>query len=158
MLPLLCTSRLVPTTLLMLHGLSPTWQAANEVKCSRNVLQHFFLYIIKSPKLKHYMSKDASAAVNSRWCWSNCCSWLTLHRQTRPTKSVSHSSPQGLRCSPLLSCFWTADSVNDNSWLTYAWCLHSIAAFQWQTARLHVWPCTAVWQRRRLYRTYQICN
>lgn len=39
----------------------------------------------------------------------------------------SHPSLQGLKCPS--SHIWTADSVNDNSWLRFAWWVHSIAAF-----------------------------
>lgn len=162
MLPLLHTPCLVPTTLLMLHGLSPTWQAENEVKCSGNSLCHSFLCIIKRPKGKHFWSSTIWAKMPKPKCCikvgadqTAAADWLCMGKPDQWSQWAIHACKDR---DVLLSQTWAADPVNDNAWLAFARCTHSVAAFQLQIARLHIWPCSAVWPRRRLNITYQICN
>lgn len=133
MLPLLHTLCLVPTTLLMLHGLSPTSQAENEVKCSGNGLCHSFLCIIKRPKCKHFWSSTIWAKMPKlKSCIKGgvdqtaAVDWLCTDKPDQRSHWAIHVCKDR---DALLSHTPAADLINDITWLTFARCTHSIAAF-----------------------------
>lgn len=121
-----------PTTLLMLHGLSPTRQAENEVKCSGNGLCHSFLCITKRPKWKHFWSSTIWAKMPKMKCCieggvnqTAAVDWLCTDKPGQSSQWAIHVCKDR----DALSHTWAADLVNDNMWLTFARCTHPIAAF-----------------------------
>lgn len=125
MLSLLCTPCLVPATLLLLHGLSPTWQAANEVKCSGNGLQHFSYAWQKAPNESVSQVSTVSAKMPKLQCWIKSSVDQTAAGDWLCTDQAVHQSVRWPF--PAVRTDWDAwGLVNNNPWLVFARCTHSM--------------------------------